>query len=61
MLKTDDAVHETTAAVRRTLSGVEKVVWTMSRRTPFNFVVTARIRGPFSTESLREAARALRG
>lgn len=62
MLKTEPVVaHETSQAVRRPLSGVEKVVWMMSRRTPFNFVVTVRIHGPFSTDSLREAARAIRG
>jgi hypothetical protein len=56
----DDLVEERLQITRRPLSAVEKIVWTMSRRIPFNFIVTARIRGAFSIEAARAAARDVR-
>lgn len=49
-----------TEVLRRPLSGLERLVWVMTRRTPLNFVVTLRLRGPFSLESFRRAVRAVR-
>lgn len=49
------------SADRRALSGIENFVWMLTRRFPVNFIVSLRIRGPFSTDDLRRAIRNVRG
>ena len=59
-MKQDNATPLSGTAETRELSGVEKLVWMITRRVPLNFAVVARIRGEFSTDDLRSAAALVR-